>query len=167
MNNKNIAKLVVGVGGFLFVLSWFKRPKAATVATVTTSEGFDLSAYGGPTTYPQAIKTFAQAIAKQEGFYTPGSIPKRAHNPGDLKIPGKGTLPGTSITLFDDDDSGWDALYHQLMLIVTGQSGRYDLDMTIADMAAVWTLTQQGPWAANVSAYIGASPSTPLWQVLV
>lgn len=157
-------KAVLVIGGGVLILSWFKRPP---VTSVTTSEGFDLSVYGGESSYPQPLKLFAQAIAKQEGFYKPGSIPQRAHNPGDLKIPGRPTLPGTFITLFESDDQGWDALYRQLMLIVTGASEHYNLDMTIDDMARVWTATQQKEWGKNVASYLGASVTDPLYRVLV
>lgn len=160
----NTFKVIIALGGGLLVLSWFRR--AEPVGTVTTSEGFDLSTYGGVTSYPQPIRTFAAAIAKQEGFYVPGSIPQRANNPGDLKIPGRPVLAGTSITKFDSVDDGWNALYRQLYLILTGKSAHYNLNMTIDEMARVWTATQQVPWATNVANFVGADRSTPLWQVL-
>jgi hypothetical protein len=159
--NKN-AKVVITVAGGLLVLARFRKPKG----TVTTSEAFDLSAYGGPTDYPQPIKTFALAISRAEGFQVPGSIPQRAHNPGDLKLPGRATLPGTSITQFASDDEGWAALYRQLWIILTGASDNYNLDMSIADMARIYTADNQGPWASTVAQYVGASVDTPLWQVL-
>jgi len=159
---KKNATVVIALAGSLIVLSFFRRPRG----TVTTSEAFDLSVYGGPTDYPQPIKTFAQAIARAEGFGNAGAIPTRAHNPGDLKIPNKPTLAGTSITEFSGDDEGWSALYKQLWLILTGSSGVYDLDMSIADMARLWTATQSSAWAQNVASYVGAPTSTPLWQVL-
>lgn len=159
------AKLVITIGGALIVISLFKRKP---VGTVITSEGFDLSMYGGPTTYPQQLMNFAQGIARAEGFYVPGSVPARANNPGDLKLAGKPVLPGTSITRFDSVDQGWDALYRQLYLVLTGQSAVYNLDMTIADMSRLWTatVTQQPAWAAAVASQVGASVDTPLWGVL-
>lgn len=162
MSAKNTTKLVLAFGGGLLVLAWLRKPKG----TVTTSEAFDFSPYGGQTDYPQPIKTFAQAVARAEGFYIPGSIPARAHNPGDLKLPGQPTLAGTSITQFGSDDAGWAALYKQLWLIVTGGSSHYDLGMSIEEMAQVYTATEQGPWARNVATYLGASVDTPLWQVM-
>lgn len=128
--------------------------------SVTTYEGFDLSEYGGPTSYPTPIVRFAQAIAKQEGFYVAGSIPQRYNNPGDLKT------NGSSITQYSSADEGWNALYRQLFLILTGGSAHYNLDMSIEEMSRVWTATQQGPWAANVSAYLGVSPDAKLWEVM-
>jgi hypothetical protein len=157
------AKIIILIGGGVLALSWFKRQP---VPHVTTSEGFDLSVYGGQVSYPQPVKTFAQAIARAEGFYVRDSIPSRAHNPGDLKVSNKPTLPGTSITQFASDDEGWQALYKQLWLIVTSKSSVYDLGMSIDDMAHEWTATEQSAWASNVALYSGADRSTPLWQVL-
>lgn len=159
------AKVVITLGGALLVFSYFKRKP---VATVSTSESFDLSVYGGPTTYPQPLMNFAQGIARAEGFYVSGSIPARANNPGDLKIPGLPTLPGTSITRFDSVAAGWDALYHQLYLILTSQSQVYTLDMSIAEMSRLWTatVTEQPAWAAAVAMQVGASVDTPLWGVI-
>jgi hypothetical protein len=159
------AKGVAVLGALAFAYWWYVNKRPLT-ATVTTSEGFDLSQYGGPTSYPQPIQRFGQAIARQEGFYVTGSVPQRANNPGDLKIPNMPTLPGTSITLFPSADAGWSALYRQLMLILSGQSSYYHPDMTIAEMGRVWTTTEQVPWSTNVSAFLGVPTSTPLWQVL-
>lgn len=156
----------VGVGLAGLGVLWFLLNKRDPIATVTTSEGFDLSEYGGPTSYPEPIRQFAAAIARQEGFYVSGSIPQRANNPGDLKIPNMPTLPGTSITQFPSADAGWNALYRQLHLILTGRSSFYNLDMTIADMGRVWTVTEQGPWSTNVASFLGVSTDTRLWQVL-
>lgn len=154
----------VAIGGLVAFWLWNRR---GLTATVTTSEGFDLSPYGGPTIYPPAIVRVAQAIARQEGFYVAGSIPQRAHNPGDLKIPGwTGATLGGGISVFDSDNAGWTALYKQLRLILIGDSANFNLDMSIDDMARVWTATQQDAWAANVAASLGVQPSTKLWAVL-
>lgn len=160
---KHKVAVVALLGAFVL---WVLRPRALT-ATVTTSEGFDLNPYGGPTTYPDGIKNMAQAIARAEGFFIAGSVPARAHNPGDLVMPNwNGPTLGAGISVFQDDDDGWNALYHQLNLILTGTSNRYNLDMSIADMAGTWTSTQQGPWANNVAGYLGVPTSTPLWAVI-
>ena len=153
----------LALGGLALVWWWNNRP---LVGTVTTSEGFDLSQYGGPTSYPEPIRRFAGAIARQEGFYVNGSVPQRANNPGDLKLPNTRTLPGTAITWFESADAGWNALYRQLMLILSGRSSYYNLDMTIDEMGRVWTATEQVPWSTNVAAHLGVSRQTPLWQVL-
>jgi hypothetical protein len=161
-------KTAISIGAAIAAIFLFRtRMSQQPVATVTTSEGFDLSPYGGPTTYPAEIKRFAEAIARAEGFYVPNSIPQRARNPGDLKVPGwSGPTLGSGISVFGDVADGWNALYHQLYIILTGQSARYNLDMSIAEMAAIWTTTQQGPWATNVAGYLGLDVQIPLWQVL-
>jgi len=156
-------KAVIVVGGG--ALAWWLFGRGP-VATVTTSEGFDLSQYGGPTSYPEPLRQFATAIAKQEGFYVAGSVPQRANNPGDLKIPNMPVLAGTSISKFTSADEGWQALYRQLWLILTGRSSFYHMDMSIAEMASVWTVTEQGPWARNVASFLGVSTDAKLWQVL-
>lgn len=157
--NTAIGVIILGIGALLLL-------KRSPTGTVTTWESFDLTPYGGPIVYPAEIKAMGQAIARAEGFYVAGSIPQQAHNPGDLKIPGSpNTING--ITVFDSDDAGWTALYRQLMLIVTGQSNIYNLDMSIADMARYWTATQSSAWAANVAGALGVDTSAKLWAVIV
>jgi hypothetical protein len=155
---------IFGGAGLLAFLAWFYKP--TSIGTVTTSEEFDLSPYGGPTSYSDKLKRFAEAIARQEGFYVTGAIPQLANNPGDLKIAGLPTLPGTSITKFSSVQAGWNALYNQLHIILTGASSYYNLDMTIEEMSRIWTATQQEPWARNVASHLGVPVSTPLWSVL-
>lgn len=159
---------LVSIGVAIAALYWWRtNTTGGLVPNVTTSEGFDLSPYGGPTTYPQGIKNMAQAIARAEGFYVAGSVPARAHNPGDLKVPGwSGATIAGGISVFPDDASGFNALYRQLYLILTGGSAYYNLDMSIADMAKVWTVTQQSAWATNVAGALGVPTSTPLWSIL-
>ncbi len=115
----------------------------------------------------------ARAIASAEGFPVEGSIPKRAHNPGDLVLGdhGYGTLGGEAITVFADDASGWAALEHQLDLIRKRMSHVYVPSMTIQQMADKWTRTQRKEWAENVSNYLTAhgrisTPDTKLSEVL-
>lgn len=113
------------------------------------------------------IQKLAQAIAKAEGFGVPGTVPTLAHNPGDLVIPGwEGPLLGEGISVFETDDEGWFKLYHQLALIVLGNSHIYNLDMNIEQMASKWTATQQEAWAQNVSRELGVSVYTTLRELL-
>lgn len=146
------------------------RTKASRqpVPSVTTSEGFDLSPYGGPVQYPASLVSLGKAIARAEGFYVAGSIPARAHNPGDLKPPGwSGPTLGEGIAVYDSDAAGFSALHKQLYLILTGRSGVYTLDDTIASMAEHWTGGDNpDAWARNVSGALGTNPTAPLWSVL-
>lgn len=147
-------------------LLWFWNRNRPLTGTVTTSEGYDLEPYGGPTSYPQPIINTAQAIARAEGYYITGSVPNRANNPGDLKL--GGTTIANGITVFDSPDSGWNALYRQLYLILTGRSSYYNLDMSITEMGRIWTATvaEQSAWSNNVAGSLGVPASTPLWAVL-
>lgn len=95
----------------------------------------------------------AVAISVAEGFNLADSVPRRAHNPGDLVCPwltGE-TLGAEGIHVFPNDDAGWDALEHQLDLIRAGASEVYDKDMTIQEMANHWTRTEPQAWATNVA----------------
>ncbi len=115
----------------------------------------------------------AEAIAHAEGFYVEGSIPQRAHNPGDLVLGDKGfgTLGSEKITVFENEATGWAALEHQLTIIRTRQSHVYVPSMTIREMASHWTRTQPNEWAQNVCDGLAqrgrqATVDTPLKDVL-
>lgn len=113
------------------------------------------------------VFNFAHAIAKAEGFGIPNAIPTRAHNPGDLVIPGwTGAKLGENISVFDSDLEGWNRLYHQLQLIIDGASRVYTLNDTIASMASKWTKTNQAAWAATVASELNATPDVPLLYLL-
>lgn len=122
----------------------------------------------GATSYPHGLQDLARAIAYAEGFFTPGTAPNRANNPGAIKVPGwTGPVTGTQgISVFNSPDDGWNALYRQLDLIDDGRSSVYSESMTISEMAQRWTNTNQSAWAANVASSLGVSTSTRLWQVL-
>ena len=99
------------------------------------------------------IDALARAIAQAEGFGVAGAIPTRAHNPGDLVIPGwvGPTLGPERISVFDSDSEGWVRLRHQLSLIDSGKSKVYARSMTIQEMANAWTSTERSAWASNVA----------------
>ncbi len=103
---------------------------------------------------PQTVIDLAKAIAHAEGFGTPNSVPTRAHNPGDLKIPNwTGATTGIEgITVFQDDEIGWNALYKQLLMIKNNKSHFYNLSETFSQFAMHWTDTQSGYWLENMLA---------------
>jgi hypothetical protein len=105
---------------------------------------------GAPVT--EEIRDLANAIAHAEGFHVAGSIPQRANNPGDLVEPGwtGPTLGAQHISVFSTVEEGWQRLYHQLQIIVTGKSHVYALDDTLEAMGERWTQTQNTSWVANV-----------------
>ena len=113
------------------------------------------------------IERLAQAIAKAEGFGVPDTVPTLAHNPGDLVIPGwSGPSMGAGISVFDDDNTGWQRLYHEIGLIFVGASHVYNLDMTIMQMAEKWTMTDQNAWANNVADFLRVNILTTLRELL-
>jgi hypothetical protein len=107
----------------------------------------------------------ANAIARAEGYFVPGSVAARAHNPGNLKLGGT-TING--ITVYTSADQGWHALYRQLALIRDDRSAFYAPGDTIARMGQVWTATvhEQGAWSANVAHGLGVPVTTTLGEVL-
>lgn len=153
-------QLALAAGG-LVALAWFLRP----TGTVTTYESYDLP--GGQTSYSPNLMAFAEGIARAEGFYVSGSIPNRAKNPGAIKVPGWTGANLNGISVFDSVDQGWAQLYRQLWAIVTGSSGVYNLDMSIADMGDRYEADPGDAWSVNVASYLGVPRSTPLWAVLV
>lgn len=106
--------------------------------------------------FDTGVRKMARAIAKAEGFGKIGAIPTRAHNPGDLVIPGwKGDKLGAEgISVFADDEAGWRALAKQIQLIADGKSHVYTPTMSILEMAKKWTATEQIIWAENVAAHL-------------
>ncbi|MGH9770306.1 MAG: hypothetical protein ACRD4Q_01170 [Candidatus Acidiferrales bacterium] len=105
----------------------------------------------------------ANAIARAEGFFSEGSIPSSANNPGDIEIgdQGQGTIAGK--TVFGTLDAGWNALYNQINLMLTGRSSVYDPSMTINQVAQLYTGGDQASaWANNVASALGVTPDTTL-----
>ncbi|SRR6266566_3360450 len=123
-------------------------------------------AAAGPT---NLISALANAIAQAEGYGVEGAIPTMANNPGDLVVGnvGYGTM-GSGITIFGSVQDGWNALYRELNLIFSGASKIYNTEMTFAEMAAHWTLTEASPWANNVASALGVTVYTTLkdWMAL-
>ena len=122
-----------------------------------------MSIPSGNVTPTGGVLAMADAIARAEGFYSPGSLPSKAHNPGDLTEGDFGdtgiymtSSSGARIIVFPDDQSGWDALYRKLQDIANGGSSVYSPNMTLSELAAKWTTTQQSSWASNVANSIGA-----------
>lgn len=114
---------------------------------------------------------FAGGIGFAEGYWDrynkviPENRPARDNNPGDLIGIGDAGSDG-AYRKYSTADAGWQALYNQLNMIVNGSSKYYTLDMTISQMAHVWTQTQPDMWAANVASYIGGSVTDTLRQWL-
>jgi hypothetical protein len=117
---------------------------------------------GGSGVAPGRVQLLASAIAKAEGFFVPGSFPARNHNPGDLIDPSTGVK-----RRFATDADGWDALYHQLDLIIVGSSKYYDLEMSLGAMAETWTGGDNpGSWARAVAQVMGVPVSASIGEAL-
>lgn len=106
------------------------------------------------------IRRIAAAIAKAEGYGVPGAIPTIRNNPGNIK-----NAQGEIIT-FPNPEAGWNALYRQVLLMLTGESRYYKPEMTIAEIARIYTgEAAYMNWANNVSRVLGVTPETRLRDV--
>ena len=106
------------------------------------------------------IKRIAEAIAKAEGYGVPGAIPTVRNNPGNLKG------PDGEIRWFPTPEDGWNALYRQVTMMFTGESRYYRPDMTIAEIARIYTgESTYMNWASNVARFLGVTPETRLIEV--
>jgi hypothetical protein len=115
-----------------------------------------------------AIQSIAVAIAFAEGFYVPGSRASRNHNPGDLTVDtvGLGVGQDGPFVIYATDNDGWTALKKQVELILTNASHVYTSDMTINQIAALYTSTDSAAWAMNVASKLGVSPDTRISDIM-
>ena len=148
-------QLVLGAGVVLLFVLWPKRARAG----VTTDVSFGLD--------DSPIGRMAQAIAVAEGFYDGDTAPRRANNPGSLKVgaPYEPTAGGQGITKFPTAAAGWSALRAQLQRIVDGRSAYYTLSSTVSQMGLTWSGGDPN-WAVNVAGALNIAPSTQLAEVL-
>lgn len=108
------------------------------------------------------VKRIAQAIARAEGFYHPSGTtkPQRLNNPGSI-FGSNGQM-----IHFETVAEGWDALYRQVERMLTGNSRYYSPEMTIVQIAQIYTgEPHYMNWANNVANALGVSPNTPLKDV--
>lgn len=107
------------------------------------------------------VQAIAQAIATAEGYYVgPGVIPYDRNNPGDIRG------SDGQISTYSSAADGWNALYNQINLILSGQSHNYTPDMTIAQIAQIYTgADNASSWASTVASQLGVSVDTPISEV--
>lgn len=143
----------VGVG--LVILTRSRTASAASADDSGTLAADPLGGLGGSVA---GVQEMAIGIAHAEGFFVAGSIPARAHNPGDLVIPGWSgdTLGSQRISVFASNADGWDRLHRQLQLILDGKSHVYDVDDSLAVVADKWTNGDGGAWLNNVLEYLNS-----------
>lgn len=109
---------------------------------------------------PDKSRDFEKAISKAEGYGKPGTIPTRRHNPGDLKLGGKG------VTTFPDAAAGRRALHNQIRAIDERKSHIYNPDMTLQDMGHKYTTTDPEAWTNTVANELHVKPITPISEIL-
>lgn len=106
------------------------------------------------------IERIAKAIARAEGFFTDSQLLQRLHNPVGLKPVG-----GGSLIQFPTEYDGWQAAYRQIRLILTNQSSVYNKDMSIAQIAPLWTGGDKpDEWALIVSSQLGIDKNEPIFK---
>jgi len=108
------------------------------------------------------VRRIARAIAAAEGFYVSGSRAARQHNPGNLRSSPTAIRTDSGFAVFATDAAGWAALENQVAAMFDGRSQFYRPSMTILEMAARYTATEQGAWARNVAEQLGVTTRTRL-----
>jgi len=119
----------------------------------------------------QFIQRMSEAIADEEGFGIPDSVPTRASNPGDLtddKDVGLGVIQtsgpaGAGITIYATPADGWAALARKLRRMLSGASEVYLLSMSIEEVGMKWS--DDPNWGKNVAAKLGVTPDTTLAEL--
>ena len=113
----------------------------------------------------------AAAIAKAEGFNTPGTIPYRFHNPGDLKsIRGQKYFGQVRVgkgghIVFRNDAAGWYALRAQVEKMKgCGESRFYSPQMSLNDIAKKYAGNYR-VWARNVAKNLNVRPEITLAEL--
>lgn len=155
--------------------SWLAIVAATAIGLSAIADGAKSLAPSFVSPVPdERVGILAQAIAMAEGYYAPGardgrSLPYLLNNPGSLKKPalGAGSLPtwkDTGLIVFPTKGMGWDALNHQVKLMVTGNSSIYDLSDSILDVASKYADGDLN-WGRNVARNLGISPSCTLGEI--
>ena len=102
----------------------------------------------------------AELIARQEGFFRPGTVPSRLHNPGDLRHGPGATHSGdpNGIGTYTSDASGAEDLERQLRLY----AGR---GMSLRDCIYVYAPPSENGtegYLSFVTKGLGLPPETPV-----
>lgn len=103
----------------------------------------------------------AQAIARFEGYYTPGTVAARNNNPGNLKYAGQPGAIGADrqgYAIFRTASDGWAALERQIQL----DAGRGHTLSTFLHKYAPAAENPTGNYIRFVSATLGVPADIPL-----
>ena len=132
-----------------------------TVAQVVTGGAMQEAGPLDQSQASSAVQSIAQAIAQAEGFYISGSLAQRNNNPGNLTVPAA-AAGQNPLSAYPTAQDGWDALYGEVNLILSGDSHIYTADMPISVIAQHWTTDvppgAQANWASNVARALGMTP---------
>ena len=122
----------------------------------------------------ERVDELAYAIAVAEGYFAIGphdgrTLPRLLNNPGALKKPALGaadlpTWRDTGLVWFPTAEMGWDALRHQVRLMLTGTSGIYarsDSLISVGDKYADGDVN----WGENVATRLGVPPARTLAEL--
>lgn len=116
------------------------------------------------------VDLLAAAIATQEGWFSPGTIPKLRNNPGDIRYAGQmnATAPGWNgkppapIATFKGPAEGITGLYRQLWLqVANGQ--------TVRQIIGQWAPPNENNTSAylqNVLKWTGLPADKPVLELL-
>lgn len=126
------------------------------VATARSTTGDGAAAKGGGFTlgnFDKHVTDFAEGVAEAEGYYVAGSVPQRAHNPGDLGPGDTGVdavihAVGSDVSVLAPDNGdaqGWNFLYEKLDRVMRGASAVYSPSMTFNEFAEKYVGTR-GDW---------------------
>jgi hypothetical protein len=139
--------------------------RAALTAAVSTTEvaaGAALDA---------RIDELAEAIATAEGYFAIGpydgrTLPHVLNNPGALKKPAllASDLPtwkDTGLVQFPTAEMGWEALRHQVRLMLTGESRIYHASDTLVHVGQKYADGDVN-WGVNVATTLGVTPANTL-----
>jgi hypothetical protein len=111
------------------------------------------------------VSKLAEAIAHEEGFYVPGSVPNRDNNPGDLRhSPHSFHSAGdpNGIGQIDTITDGWSDLERQLQIYASR-------GLTVAQAIEEYappTENNSAAYLAYVCQYVGCQPTDLVSDVL-
>lgn len=154
----------------------------AEAITMTSGFNSDGSLTGAPITQDQStwpgasvqypngrVWDICTAVALAEGFNQgPGTAPYNLNNPGDLSPGDEDGQPtagpaqahgGSEIIFFATVENGFIALYNKFSNIVNGSSTVYPKTLTWTQVAQKYAGNSDA-WVANVTNYLGVSPSS-------
>jgi hypothetical protein len=108
----------------------------------------------------ERIRRIAYAISKAEGYGVAGAIPTVRNNPGNIK-----NKAGV-IATYPTPAAGWEALYKQVRLMLTGKSAYYKPTMTLEAIAKIYTgEAAYMNWARNVARVLNVQTTTTLAEI--